>query len=333
MLTPFVVASMLAAAAGFGSAIAPRPAEAIICGPTLPCYWFTVVFSGTGVAEVTADHGIDCKLTGTAVTGTCKAQFYGSATVMNIDVSEYAYTCTTSPAGSACGDEALATWPMNGTAQNYDVAVDYQQPINLSVKKVGTGGGRVITTTYPGLDCGATCGVHQPGYTSLSLQETPDAGSVFAGWTGNCTGSATTCTWGDAASDQIVVATFNKLPVTPPPTPAPTPVPTPKPTGSPGAIRTPAPGSTPTAAPAPTPTAAPGQTPNGTPASGLTPAPAGSTHPRRPEAQWDRLASVRHPPHRTQASEGPRCPNRHEHLPRRVARQPPAPPEDSRRRS
>ncbi|GBC59402.1 hypothetical protein DENIS_0341 [Desulfonema ishimotonii] len=58
----------------------------------------------------------------------------------------------------------------------------------LSVSKSGTGTG-TITSTPSGINCGADCTETFPENTSVTLTATPDAGSVFAGWIGGCTGT------------------------------------------------------------------------------------------------------------------------------------------------
>ncbi len=54
----------------------------------------------------------------------------------------------------------------------------------LSVTKTGTGSGSV-TSTPPGIDCGADCAETYDHGTSVTLAALPAAGSVFRGWTGD----------------------------------------------------------------------------------------------------------------------------------------------------
>jgi hypothetical protein len=76
----------------------------------------------------------------------------------------------------------------------------------LSVTKAGTGDG-TVTSDPAGIDCGATCGANYPSGTVVTLTATPDAGSVFIGWSGACTGSGSCVVTMDAAKS--VTATFN----------------------------------------------------------------------------------------------------------------------------
>ena len=79
----------------------------------------------------------------------------------------------------------------------------------LRVGKNGTGSGTV--TSSPGaINCGATCSQSYTQGTVVTLTPTAAAGSTFAGWSGDCTGTgACTVTMSQARS---VTATFNLVP-------------------------------------------------------------------------------------------------------------------------
>jgi len=63
----------------------------------------------------------------------------------------------------------------------------------LTVNKAGTGSGSV-TSSPPGIDCGATCSATYTSGTVVTLTATPASGSTFTGWSGCDTVSGTTCT-------------------------------------------------------------------------------------------------------------------------------------------
>jgi uncharacterized repeat protein (TIGR02543 family) len=77
----------------------------------------------------------------------------------------------------------------------------------LTVAVAGSGVGKV--TGAPAVDCPGKCTATYEEATEAVLTATPDATSVFAGWTGACSGSSPTCTVaiGEATS---VTATFAK---------------------------------------------------------------------------------------------------------------------------
>ena len=106
---------------------------------------------------------------------------------------------------------------------NYNAAPQVTQsfpvgPPNTSavtVTKAGTGSGTVVSTAgSPGsINCGSACSGNFANNSSVTLQETPAAGSVFAGWGGACGGTATTCTVNVplAGGSQSVTASFTQL--------------------------------------------------------------------------------------------------------------------------
>ena len=85
----------------------------------------------------------------------------------------------------------------------------------LVVSRSGTGTGAVASSPS-GIDCGMTCtGTFADGTTAV-LTATPQSGSSFAGWTGDCSGSAPACT---VTMDGAKTATarFDPVPVVPAP--------------------------------------------------------------------------------------------------------------------
>ncbi|HEY5708394.1 MAG TPA: hypothetical protein VIS51_03275 [Solirubrobacterales bacterium] len=60
----------------------------------------------------------------------------------------------------------------------------------LSVSKAGSGTGKV-TSSPPGIDCGATCSASFDHGTVVTLEADADAGSEFTGWSGACSGTGT----------------------------------------------------------------------------------------------------------------------------------------------
>ena len=66
-----------------------------------------------------------------------------------------------------------------------------------------------VTSNPPGIDLGGDSAGAYPGGTTVTLTPSPIAGSLFAGWSGGCTGTGI-C---QVASTVTVTATFNVLPL------------------------------------------------------------------------------------------------------------------------
>ena len=78
--------------------------------------------------------------------------------------------------------------------------------VTLSVAKSGSGAG-TVTSAPAGINCGATCSRSFALGTALTLTATPAAGSVFAGWTGGCSGTGSCAVTVNATT--TATATFN----------------------------------------------------------------------------------------------------------------------------
>jgi hypothetical protein len=88
-------------------------------------------------------------------------------------------------------------WPqfMGGPRHHgvYEVGPPPVARFFLRVERGGPGHGTVVSTPS-GIACGTTCDEIFEGGTEVTLKATPDVGSVFAYWTGGCTGTGTECT-------------------------------------------------------------------------------------------------------------------------------------------
>ncbi|MGI8829971.1 MAG: InlB B-repeat-containing protein, partial [Candidatus Limnocylindria bacterium] len=84
----------------------------------------------------------------------------------------------------------------------------FSQPFvthDLDVSLAGAGAGSV-SSDPAGIDCGADCAETYPAGTAVSLTATPEPGSTFTGWSGDCTGTGPCELSMDA--DHSVTATF-----------------------------------------------------------------------------------------------------------------------------
>ena len=78
----------------------------------------------------------------------------------------------------------------------------------LTVFRNGTGNG-VVSSSPSGISCGADCDEYLPAGTVVTLNHSALPGSLFSGWSGDCSGSSSSCTI-IMDSDRTIGATFNK---------------------------------------------------------------------------------------------------------------------------
>jgi hypothetical protein len=156
----------------------------------------TIFPAGTGSGTVTSNPpGVDCG-------STCSAAFDAGSTV----------TLTATPAPGSrfagwsgdCSGTDPCTVTMDG---NKNVTATFELLPVLTVAKDGTGSG-TVTSDPAGIDCGSTCSASFPEGQVVTLTATPDSGSRFDHWSGDCTGSGP-CT---VTMDQnhSVTATFTR---------------------------------------------------------------------------------------------------------------------------
>ena len=118
------------------------------------------------------------------------------------------------PAVVLTSSSRTAADPQQSTPRAY--AVETAPPtIPLTVRLAGTGSG-VVTSTPGGIACGTQCSQSFGPGTTVTLAAAPAKGSTFGGWSGACSGSATTCTLtlGDTS---VATATFTATGIVGPP--------------------------------------------------------------------------------------------------------------------
>lgn len=81
------------------------------------------------------------------------------------------------------------------------VAVNVQEN-SITVTRSGTGSGSVDSTDKV-ISCGNKCVAPYDARTVVTLTVKPASGSVFAGWTGACSGTATTCSLSANGNTQV----------------------------------------------------------------------------------------------------------------------------------
>jgi hypothetical protein len=79
----------------------------------------------------------------------------------------------------------------------------------LKIQKLGMGTGQV-SSAPAGISCGSDCSGVFPRTTQVALTASPGAGSTFAGWTGACSGTASSCTV-TVNGPAVVSARFSRI--------------------------------------------------------------------------------------------------------------------------
>jgi Bacterial Ig-like domain (group 3)/Lamin Tail Domain/Divergent InlB B-repeat domain len=159
-----------------------------------------VTKNGTGTGNVTSSPaGINCG-------ATCSAT-YSNGTVVTLTATADVNSSFTSWSGcdSVSGNTCNVT--MNATRNVTATFTSTQR--TLSVSRNGTGTG-TVTSSPAGINCGSTCTATYTDGTMVSLTATADANSIFAGWSGACSGIGSCVI--TMNGDKSATATFNFVP-------------------------------------------------------------------------------------------------------------------------
>jgi hypothetical protein len=160
----------------------------------------SIVKSGTG-AGVVSGSGISCGWTCTQSVAPGTVRTLTAAPVTGSYFAGWSGPCSGT---STCVVTVSAATSVTAT-------FDQTVPVTLSIVKNGTGAG-TVTSSPAGISCGTTCSQSVTAGTARTLTATPAAGSVFAGWSGACSGTGT-CTLTITAATSAT-ATFDRTPVT-----------------------------------------------------------------------------------------------------------------------
>ncbi|ROZ74340.1 galactose oxidase-like domain-containing protein [Ramlibacter sp. WS9] len=185
---------------GTASPPPPAPAPALTSlspnSTTAGSPGFTLTVDGTGFGATSRVRWNGVERVTTLVSATRL-----TATVLAADVSA-AGTAQVTVANGETVSGALA----------FTVTAPTQSAPRLSVTRAGTASTRGTVTSQPaGISCGNTCTATFAGSspTTVVLTATANGNAIFAGWTGQCSGTAKTCTL-TMDANKSVTATFNR---------------------------------------------------------------------------------------------------------------------------
>jgi outer membrane protein OmpA-like peptidoglycan-associated protein len=134
--------------------------------------------------------------------------------------------------------DVLDPWPMNpATAKTLEVTIPNAEP-------------GIVVSNPSGINCGGSCQYSYSTGSTITLTAVPDQGQEFTGWSGDCSGTATTCTV-TLTAIRFTTARFSAASA--PQAQAPVSTPVSPPVSAPTVTETPTP--TPTVTPSPAPTA------------------------------------------------------------------------------
>ncbi|MGE0400248.1 MAG: hypothetical protein AB7T06_26265 [Kofleriaceae bacterium] len=105
-----------------------------------------------------------------------------------------AVSCDTNadcPGGLQCSPQGLCSNGGEACTTIPEIDADLTMPQPLTVTTMGDG---MVTSDPAGITCGATCMADFDPLAMVTLTATPGANAVFDGWTGDCSGTETTCT-------------------------------------------------------------------------------------------------------------------------------------------
>lgn len=171
-------------------------------GTAGPVETLSVAKSGTGFGTVTSSpRGIDC--------GSNCSYGYHSGTNVALTATAAAGSTFAGWSGGGCSGTGTCTVTMSA-AMDVTAAFAALPSYALFVSKSGSGSG-TVTSSPAGLNCGSTCSQDYTSGTPVTLSAAAAAGSTFAGWSGACSGTSSSCTL-SINSAQSVTATFEAPP-------------------------------------------------------------------------------------------------------------------------
>ena len=164
----------------------------------------TVGVAGAGTGSVSDGGALNCP-------SSCQPT-YNQGSVVTLSATPGAGSAFAGWSGGGCSGTGTCSVTMTA-AQSVTATFD----TTLSVTKGGRGSG-TVTSSIPGIDCGATCTAAFANGAMVTLTASPAMGSSFVGWFGaGCEGTDTCAV--STSFTQRVVAVFDAPPASGPPGP------------------------------------------------------------------------------------------------------------------
>jgi len=139
-----------------------------------------VTIAGSGGGTVTSSPaGITCS------SGSCLAQFAHNQVVTLTPAPNQGSTFAGWSLSCAGNGQVQVTMDINKSCTATFNAGGGPSTFTLTVNLLGSGGG-TVTSSPPGINCPGTCQFAFNANQSVQLSQTPNQGSTFAGWGGNC---------------------------------------------------------------------------------------------------------------------------------------------------
>jgi uncharacterized repeat protein (TIGR02543 family) len=161
-------------------------------------YSLNVSVSGSGTVT-SSPAGINC--------GTTCGATYVSGTAVTLTAAAASGYSFAGWSGGCSGTSTSCTVSMTAARS---VTASFSQNVvsyTLSVAKSGSG---TVISSPGGINCGSACSANYASGTSVTLTASPASGYSFAGWSGGCSGTSTSCTVSMTAA-RSVTASFSQV--------------------------------------------------------------------------------------------------------------------------
>ncbi len=148
-------------------------------------YALTVRKAGNGSGTVSSSpSGINC--------GSDCSESYSSGKVVKLTAKAKSGSVFTGWSGACSGTSSACTVTMN-QARTVTAAFTKKGYYLLTVSKAGNGSG-TVTSSPSGINCGSDCSESYSSGKVVKLTAKARIDSVFAGWSGACSGTSSSCT-------------------------------------------------------------------------------------------------------------------------------------------